>query len=74
MTYDSSSAEPDQEWCCIELRQNGAAIVEKTRLAWITHPEKLPPPDAKIAAGIAFAARARDGRVIFVEAGELPQC
>ena len=67
MTYESPSAESDPNSICLEFRRNAAAIVEKTRQVWITRPEELLPPDAKITLGMGFAALTRGGRVIYEE-------
>ena len=67
MTYESTSAGSDPNSRCLEFQRNSAAVVEKTRQAWITRPAEQLPLDAKITVTIGFAALTRSGRVIFEE-------
>ncbi len=67
MTYESTTVASDANSRYLDFRRNAAAIVEKTRQAWITRPEELLPLDAKITVDIGFAALTRGGWVIYEE-------
>ena len=54
MTFESNSAESDANSHHLDFHQNSAAIVEKTRQAWITCPEELLPLDAHINVEVGF--------------------
>ena len=67
MTYESTTVESDADSRQLDFRQTSAAIIDKTRRAWIERPEELLPLEAKITVGIGFAALTRGGRVIYEE-------
>ena len=67
MTYESTIAESETNSRYLDMRQPAAAIVDKTREAWIARPEELLPLDAKITVGVGFAALTRGGWLIFEE-------
>ena len=67
MTYESTTPNSDGKSHHLEFSRNAAAIVDKTRRAWIERPEELLPLDAKSGVGIGFAALTRGGWVIYEE-------
>jgi hypothetical protein len=70
MRYESASAAGDPGSQYLGIDQAAAAIVERTRQAWIARPEELLPLEAKIAVPSGFAALTRGGWVIFEESDD----
>jgi hypothetical protein len=67
MTSESTSETRERYPRHLDSRDTSAAIVDKTRQAWLARPEELLPLEAKITVGIGFAALTRGGWVIFEE-------
>lgn len=67
MTYKSTPADDDRNRRHRDARNTSAAMVAKTREAWMARPVELLPLEANIAVGIGFAALTRGGWLIFEE-------
>ena len=61
MTYKSTPADDDRNRRHRDARNTSAAMVAKTREAWMARPVELLPLEANIAVGIGFAALTRGG-------------